>query len=1314
MKKLKLTSTTALVATALLVSVPACAENPFNPDSVSSNVTADISDPDVTHFEVDGGIGSAIGNADIGFGQVVNVEGINGARRFSFTDNRDNIQSTLDGKLNSNIQVIVIDKDGLFFTDNAVINVQSIIATSANVEITSNSFGDDKIKFKKIARGGAITNNGSITVAEAGLAAFVSPFITHNGTINAKVGDVVMAAGKSVTLDFVGDDLLSVKVKGDLADALIENNGEIRARGGNVEITARVAKDIVDNVVNNNGLIQASSAVVGEGGEITLLGYGGTISNNGTIKTSSGGNIHTASERFVQGDAPIPGKKPQIKSGGGNIKIETNLSTEIYAGKINAQGGDIELDNSGVFYSAESETLKTKDEGEIVVYQNQTPLIIEDPEDEIFDDNIEFARAFGIDTVEVEASIQNAIDAIDNSGAGSNTINVGAGTFNESVDVDHDNLVLNGNNARTLGSPNRQAETIIRPNSPGFYVTADNTTIDGFRIIGDGTDRGIFVDGAQHTIVANNVISRVSDGVFADQAHYTSVEFNNIRANAEGIYLEKSDYGYVGFNRVRNTGSEGIYLRNSDYALVEFNTVRNAGLNGIRLNIANRVEAQYNTVIGSRFDGIRIENGILADVHHNISRDSGSDGIEAVGNNGLKLYNNRVRHAAQDGIEITTRDADGTYVAHNNVAYTGGNGIAHKGPDGITIEYNRIREAGENGIYSSTVNSFPDDNYDGFPDENRKITIAGNRIIDSVANGILVEDTINFPVIEDNRVRGTGEHGIYLERTDYALVYDNKVSDTDRDGIYLRSSDDSIVMLNRVYGIGENGIRVNVSNNSFVAFNRIYDTRFDGIRLENGTNGGVFGNVLWDNGSDGIEAVGVNRLNIVANKVTDAHKHGISVITRDQAGTYVGYNRVTGTGQNGIRHEGLDSIFIERNRINNTGTDGIYSSTVSVFNDVPDGSIDARDPVRLLRNRVTNAGTNGVFVEKTENVSLVRNKINSAGDDGIHVEDSGTIRLRGNDIVGLGGHGVYARGVDRLILRNNTITDSVQHGLFAAGEENGLIRLRSNVFTNNDGQTDRSDIPQARFESGDIDLSGVENPNSFISTSALPSAAIELDDVSASQNSLSVVGNTLGGTIFEGYTPEGSLYVSISDGTLLDSETGEPIEIDGTSASFDGTITGGGIIPLDVLSPIEDRLFDADDIDLDGRGQIFVGDPPPPPPPLIVILGIDNTQDFIQNPDTDVAGIPITSASLRVNGLPPTGQPQAAPQPPTGLNNIAPQAGADAEQVADIRPEAGEQTPSSDVTCATDLGNALSSGSVTYNFGGTFEDGIAGAARCGA
>ncbi|MGH1375146.1 MAG: right-handed parallel beta-helix repeat-containing protein [Alphaproteobacteria bacterium] len=999
-----LMSTTAFMAAALLMPMNADAQDAtpthsWDYDTVlDGNVSKDLTIPNVTDITVTNGNGYVEGNADIYNGHTVNVTGDSGST-FAYRDNRADIQSTLDGDLNSNMQIVIIDKDGLFFTENSSVDVQSLIATSGKISV-SDIMDNGDLTIKNIANGGEIVLDGTITVAEAGLAAFVSPFVTNSGVINAKLGNVVMASGKKVTLDMYGDGLVEVTVKGELNDALLSNEGSINAEGGTVQITAKAAKDTIDNVINNTGIITASSATVSGGKIILSGGKNGTVNNSGSIETSAGGSVDISGERFVQeGAPPVPSSKPalspSINTGGGNVNIATSGNVEIYAGEINAEGGNIDIDNGGVFTSV-ANTLKTNGTGTIDLNQNQ--------------DDTPVPTAQILALIEPAAQgIQGAIDAIDNTGTGENTINVGAGTFNESVSVDHANIVLNGANAGTAGYSNaRGDETIINPNSPGFHVTADNVTVDGFTVTGG--DPGIHVDHAQNASILNNVVTgSTTHGIHFNRAHNSTAQGNSIDSVTEsGIFVERSN----------NTDIGGL-------ASGEGNEIDGAWT-GIRTSDSNDI-----SIIGN-------------DISNITGTDRFADGIHVFGGASVDVSNNRIDTTNDEGVYASFTRGNLT-ITDNVITNVGlatpdiGNGVELIYTKGnANVSGNKITGTEHAGVLIKETNT-----------SGGSFVVDDNRIKNTGASGIDIDK--KAASVSGNTISNAGKHGIDVDASSNVVIAGNDLSDITEIGIFLDDSDNAVIggttaadanKINRAW----TGIRVNDANEADIIGNNIKNItgtdRFaDGIHVNGGANVEISHNKIKNTNDEGVY-VSFARGHIVIddNTITNAGLatadigNGVELIAM-KGSAEITNNDINGAEFAGILQKGWrgsGSLLVAGNDVENAQfgvriDEGIDGRRV----DILDNDLKADDVGVLVTGGITNGAHlqigqlfdgntikskgDGVRIEggvDDSDVFIVANKITGRA-DGIHVDGDVTDSIFGiglNSIKGINDDGIDFEG----------------------------------------------------------------------------------------------------------------------------------------------------------------------------------------------------------------------------------------------------------------------------------------------------------------
>src|ERR1700688_4909561 len=200
--------------------------------------------------------------------------------------------SFFDGPLTANGRVFIVNGDGILFGAHSSINTAGFLATTN--DIRNEDFMAGKYNFNIPGLPNAsIVNLGKITATSGGFAALVAPGVRNSGTISAKLGTVSLASGNAFTLDFYGDQLITLAVNDQIATSVIDvqtgktlkslvgNTGKLSANGGRVELTAAAARAVVDSVINNKGVIEAN-AIGRRGGMIVLGGATGAGQDKGT------------------------------------------------------------------------------------------------------------------------------------------------------------------------------------------------------------------------------------------------------------------------------------------------------------------------------------------------------------------------------------------------------------------------------------------------------------------------------------------------------------------------------------------------------------------------------------------------------------------------------------------------------------------------------------------------------------------------------------------------------------------------------------------------------------------------------------------------------------------------------------------------------------------------------------------------------------------------------------------------------------------------------------------------------------------------
>ena len=213
--------------------------------------------------------------------------------------------SVIQGSINANGQVFLVNPNGVLFTPTAQVNVGALVGSTQNISTTDFMAGNYKFSGTSAA---SIENQGRITAANGGAVALIAARVVNSGQITANAGQVALAAANTVTLDLGGPVLLRVS-EGAL-EAAIEQNGGIRSDGGTIYLTAQAASKLAASVINHSGVTQAqtladvtgsiklSADIVSHTGQLdasSATGHGGSIAvNAGTLIDAGATTVNAA------------------------------------------------------------------------------------------------------------------------------------------------------------------------------------------------------------------------------------------------------------------------------------------------------------------------------------------------------------------------------------------------------------------------------------------------------------------------------------------------------------------------------------------------------------------------------------------------------------------------------------------------------------------------------------------------------------------------------------------------------------------------------------------------------------------------------------------------------------------------------------------------------------------------------------------------------------------------------------------------------------------------------------------------------------
>jgi filamentous hemagglutinin family protein len=341
-------SSSALLATGLLLASPYSLALPTGNQLVAGQAT--VSTPNTNTLQVNQASQNAIINwqgFSVGPYQAVNIQQPNAQAALLNRVVGQNA-SQIQGQINANGQVYLINPNGVLFSKTAQVDVSGLVASTHN--ISNADFMSGNNHFTQDGATGTVQNDGTISTQNGGVVALIGTSVTNTGNINTPNGTTVLAAGKTIDLDFQGNGLVEVKVSEAALNAQITNKGAIQADGGRVVMSAQAAGQLIDTVINQQGIVRAQG-MSSRNGEIILDGgSNGTIQVSGTVDASS----HNTANNATGGNVTVTGAAVNIQSGalinasgdagGGTVVIgdkqNTSQTTIQDGAKVTAQATD--------------------------------------------------------------------------------------------------------------------------------------------------------------------------------------------------------------------------------------------------------------------------------------------------------------------------------------------------------------------------------------------------------------------------------------------------------------------------------------------------------------------------------------------------------------------------------------------------------------------------------------------------------------------------------------------------------------------------------------------------------------------------------------------------------------------------------------------------------------------------------------------------------------------------------------------------------------------------------------------------------------
>ncbi|MBI2799787.1 MAG: filamentous hemagglutinin N-terminal domain-containing protein [Gammaproteobacteria bacterium] len=330
----------------ILASIAASA-NPHGPEVIAG--TVGFAAPNPQTLDITNAPGAIINwqSFDIGAGETTRFIQQDAA---SAVLNRVTTANTSEifGQLLSNGHVFLINPAGLLIGRDAVIDTAGLVMST--LDIKDADFAAGKLHFEGGPASGGITNHGYIKTAANGEIVLIAPKILNapeagaagveskSGIIESPNGQLILAAGYSITLSSLNDPNISFEVRA--PENSVVNLGALIAKGG----TARV----LASTIKNAGEINADTLTVDKTGRVMLVASdrvettpASRISAQGGDGLAGGAVTVEAKQVAVSGEINVSGD-----TAGGTAHVlgdEIATSAKILANAAHGDGGQIRV-----------------------------------------------------------------------------------------------------------------------------------------------------------------------------------------------------------------------------------------------------------------------------------------------------------------------------------------------------------------------------------------------------------------------------------------------------------------------------------------------------------------------------------------------------------------------------------------------------------------------------------------------------------------------------------------------------------------------------------------------------------------------------------------------------------------------------------------------------------------------------------------------------------------------------------------------------------------------------------------------------------
>lgn len=260
--------------------------------------------------------------------------------------------SQINGQLLANGQVYLINRAGIFFGTQAIVNVGGIHAAAGNIADQDFLAGTDR--FTSLA--GTVSQSGTIIADEVSL---LGRRVENFGTIVAPQGTITMAAGDSVYITRHGSYVMAkidtASLDPEVHDVSVVNQGRLEAPGGTINMGAG---DVFAFAVKQRGIAHAQMLEIASDADASWseaeVARLDELTDNGPLVITDDGPIDIETDR----DVIIASASDDIsvQTTGGRVIVDAASGIEGLDIVVSAEAGMIFIDANGGIVDADGST----------------------------------------------------------------------------------------------------------------------------------------------------------------------------------------------------------------------------------------------------------------------------------------------------------------------------------------------------------------------------------------------------------------------------------------------------------------------------------------------------------------------------------------------------------------------------------------------------------------------------------------------------------------------------------------------------------------------------------------------------------------------------------------------------------------------------------------------------------------------------------------------------------------------------------------------------------------------------------------------